>query len=174
MALIRTARISISPCSLADAPDFAALERDPEVMRYLTGGQVGNGVPEELAGTYLQPRGREDHVWTARHAESGSFVGWFCLWPETAQRAEIGYRLCRAAWGQGLASEGAAALMNWGFESAGHDTIVASTMAANHASRRVLEKIGMRLVRIDPASWADLIPGGEQGEAHYACNRPRA
>ena len=55
----------------------------------------------------------------------GAFVGWFCLWPESETSVELGYRLRRMDWGQGLASEGALALVNWGFRSGGYDKIVA-------------------------------------------------
>lgn len=168
---LRTLRLTISRCRPEDRSDFIALEHDPEVMRYLTGGRVGDQVPAELADTYLQPRGGEPHVWTARRRDGGSFVGWFCLWPETDQLAELGYRLRRADWGQGLASEGAAALVAWGFGSAGYLSIAASTMAANRGSRRVLEKAGLRHVRTSPAAWATAIPHNAGGEVHYEITR---
>jgi RimJ/RimL family protein N-acetyltransferase len=70
-----------------------------------------------------------------------------------------------------LASEGASALVNWGFGSGRYDRIVACTMAVNHASRRVLEKIGLNYVRTVSVDWADAIPGGEDGEVEYALMR---
>jgi RimJ/RimL family protein N-acetyltransferase len=69
-----------------------------------------------------------------------------------------------------LASEGALALVNWGFGSGGYDKIVATTMAVNHASRRVMEKIGMtyaRTVSFDAAPF----PGTEYGEVWYELTR---
>ena len=117
------------------------------------------------------PRGTEDYVWTARRSASGAFVGWFCLWPGSVMEAELGYRLRREAWGQGLASEGASALVSWGFEGARYDKIVSCTMAANHASRRVMEKIGMTYVRTVQVDWAGSIPGGEEGGFWYELNK---
>lgn len=113
------------------------------------------------------PTGTEPHVWTARRTTDGAFVGWFCLWPENETLAELGYRLRRADWGQGLASEGASALIDWGLKSAGYETIVSTTMAVNLGSRRVMEKIGMRHVRTEHVDWADPIPGSEEGEVWY-------
>jgi RimJ/RimL family protein N-acetyltransferase len=81
--------------------------------------------------------------------------------------AELGYRLRRMDWGQGLASEGAAALVNWGFRSGGYDKIVATTMAVNHASRRVMEKIGLNYARTVPVDGPDSFPGSEHGEVWY-------
>lgn len=167
MATLQTSRLTISPCKPADGLEFSALESDPEVMRHLTGGRVGAHVPDELKDTFLMPRGTEPFVWTARHTATGAFVGWFCLWPEDGRVAELGYRLRRAEWGQGLASEGASALVRWGFESGGYDRITASTMTVNTGSRRVLEKIGFTHMRTVEAAWAGLIPGGEEGEVHY-------
>ena len=168
---MQTVNLAISPCSPGDCADFIALERDPDVMRFLNGGHVGEDEPAKLDGTYLRPRGTEPHVWTARRTGTGSFVGWFCLWPEDEGVAELGYRLRRQEWGQGLASEGVSALVNWGFTCAGYERIIASTMTANLASRRVLEKTGFTHVCTKPVDWADAIPGGEKGEVHYELSR---
>ncbi len=57
---------------------------------------------------------------------------------------EIGYRLPQSAWGKGYATEGAAALLRYGFETVGLDRIIGLTYPANKPSQRVLEKIGMK------------------------------
>jgi len=97
-------------------------------------------------------------------------LGWFCLFLESETLAEVSYRLRRQEWGQGLASEGAAALINWGFETAGYEKVVACTMTVNHGSRRVMEKIGMRHVRTVPVD-ADHLPGSDLGEVWYELTR---
>ncbi|HVJ36080.1 MAG TPA: GNAT family N-acetyltransferase [Terriglobia bacterium] len=176
MAVLQTARLTLSPCRPGDRADFIALELDPAVMRYLNGGQAvdhARADPDDAA--FLMPRGTEPHVWTARRAAGGeaghgAFVGWFCLWPESETLAELGYRLRRMDWGQGLASEGASALVDWGFGSAGYDKVVACTLAVNHGSRRVMEKIGMRHTRTVPVA-SDPFPGTEQGEVWYELTR---
>src|SRR3954468_9193695 len=124
-------RLTLSPCGPSDRADFIDLELDPEVMRFLNGGQAVD--PERINpnAAFLQPRGTELHVWTARRTTNGAFVGWFCLWPENETLAELGYRLRPTDWGQGLASEAASALVDWGFSSAGYETIMAGTMAVN-------------------------------------------
>lgn len=95
---------------------------------------------------------------TARRNADDEFVGWFCLSPDANAVAEIGYRLRQKVWGHGLASEGASALVSWGFEVAGYDKIVATTMAVNQGSRRVMEKIGMKHMRTDFLKFSDPIP----------------
>lgn len=172
MAVLKTEGLTLSPCCPADRADFIALERDPEVMRFLSGGRVTDHEESDPDAGFLMPRGTEPHVWTARSG-AGGFVGWFCLWPEGDGSAELGYRLRRQEWGQGLASEGAGALVAWGFESAGYERIIASTMAVNHASRRVMEKIGMHYLRTVHVDWPEPIRGSEQGDVWYEVTRKR-
>lgn len=167
MTVLQTSRMTLTPCHQDDCADFIALERDPEVMRYLNGGHAVDRDRVDPDATFLMPTGTEPHVWTARRTAGGAFVGWFCLWPEHDARAELGYRLRRIEWGQGLAAEGAIALVDWGFASAGYDRIVATTMAVNHASRRVMEKIGMTHRRTEHVDWPDPFPGAEEGEVWY-------
>ena len=171
MAVLQTMKLTLSPCCPGDSADFIDLELDPEVMRFLNGGHAvdhGQSYPD---ATFLMPRGTETDVWTARRTTNGAFVGWFCLSPESENVAELGYRLRRMDWGQGLASEGASALINWGFRSCGYDKIFACTMAVNHASRRVLEKIGLNYARTVYVDWPDRFPGIEDGEVQYELMR---
>lgn len=171
MAMLRTQRLTLSPCGTIDREDFISLERDPEVMRFLNGGQAIDQELSDPDSTFLMPRGTEDYIWTARRTSNNAFVGWFCLWPMGEGVAELGYRLRRLDWGQGLATEGASALVDWGFRACGFEKVVSCTMAVNHASRRVLEKIGFSYTRIVSVDWADGIPGGEDGEVHYEITR---
>jgi RimJ/RimL family protein N-acetyltransferase len=140
-------------------------------MRFLNGGHPVGHERIDPNATFLMPRGTEPYVWTARLATDGAFVGWFSLRPQSETLAELGYRLRRTNWGQGLASEGASALVNWGFRSGRYDEIVASTMAVNHASRRVMEKIGMNCARAVHFDWPHPIPGSEHGEVEYELMR---
>ena len=167
MVVLQTMRLTLNPCCPNDSADFINLELDPEVMLFLNGGHAIDHAQSYPDATFLMPRGTETDVWTARRKTNNAFVGWFCLSPESEGLAELGYRLRRMDWGQGLASEGASALVNWGFSSGRYDKIVAGTMAVNHASRRVLEKIGLNYTRTVHVDWADAIPGGEDGEVQY-------
>ena len=171
MAVLHTKRLMLSPCCPDDRADFMSLELDPEVMRYLNGGHAVDHSKVDPDPTFLMPRGTEPYVWTGRRTGTGAFVGWFCLWRDSDILAELGYRLRRAEWGQGLASEGAAALVDWGFRSARYEKIVANTMAVNQASRRVMEKIGMTYARTVPSEYPEPIPGSEQGEVWYEVTR---
>jgi RimJ/RimL family protein N-acetyltransferase len=171
MAILQTGTITLTPSTPSDAADFMALERDPEVMYFLNGGRAVDHSKDNSDATFFMPRGTEPDVWTARHTAGGGFVGWFTLYPETAQLAELGYRLKRSEWGRGLATEGAAALVDWGFKSCAYEKVFGSTSAVNHGSRRVMEKIGMRYARAIPFEWPDPFPGSELGEVIYEVTR---
>ena len=167
---LNTLRLSLRPVSLDDRADLIALEADPEVMHYLNGGRP---VPEAgvADADFLTPRGEEPEVLAAHDRASGAFIGWFALFDEGLvdglRTAEIGYRLSRAAWGKGYATEGVKALMEAAFETWGFDRIRAETMAVNQPSRRVMEKAGLRHVQtVFPSPDPD-IPGAEQGEVIY-------
>jgi RimJ/RimL family protein N-acetyltransferase len=171
MAVLQTTQLTLSPCQPSDVTDFVDLELDPEVMRFLNGGYPVDRARADPDASFLMPDGTEPYVWTARRTANGAFVGWFCLWPEKEALAELGYRLRRAEWGRGLAAEGASALVDWGFASGGYEKIVATTMAVNRASRRVMEKIGMAHARTVSIDFPAPIAGGEDGEVWYELTR---
>ena len=92
--------------------------------------------------------------------------------PQTADgEYEIGYRLRRAAWGKGLASEGVHALLAVAFTQLGARRVWAETMAVNARSRQVMERCGMRYVRTFHEHFDDPIPGTEHGEVEYEIRR---
>ena len=83
-------------------------------------------------------------------------------------KVEVGWELHREFWGRGLATEGGRAGVRYGFETVGLERIISATMATNAASRRVMEKCGLRFqgelpmagtvvawYAIDRADWQD-------------------
>lgn len=84
---------------------------------------------------------------------------------------ELGYRLHTAAWGRGFATEGALAIVDKGFAELGVQRVVAQTMAVNAGSRRVLEKVGLRCVRIFHERYGEPLEGAEHGEVEYVLTR---
>jgi RimJ/RimL family protein N-acetyltransferase len=101
-------------------------------------------------------------------------VGWFHFRPAKAAQiteVELGYRLLKSVWGKGYATEGSRALIQKGFAELGVQRVVAFTMVVNVASRRVMEKAGLRLVRTFHEPWPDYIEGEEEGDVEYALLR---
>ena len=81
--------------------------------------------------------------------------------------SSAGYRLRRTAWGKGYATEGARALVDLAFREHGARRVYAETMAVNTASRRVMEKAGLKYARTFLMEFADNVPGTEYGEVEY-------
>jgi RimJ/RimL family protein N-acetyltransferase len=93
-------------------------------------------------------------------AFSLAFLGWFHFRPAEGagpNEVELGYRLHQAAWGQGYCTEASRALIRKGFTELGVRRVVASTYADNLASRRVMEKAGLTLVRTYRLTPAELL-----------------
>ena len=148
--------------TLDDVDELVALDSDPEVMRYLTGGKP---TPRDQVMEAI--RQRIDCRWMAVDRSTNEFVGWFGLVPTATDECAVGYRLRRAAWGKGLATEGTRALIDVAFEELGARRVWAETMAVNSRSRRVMERCGLRYVRTFHLEWDDLIEGTPLGEVEY-------
>jgi len=83
--------------------------------------------------------------------EGGEFIGYVGLSvpgfdAPFMPAVEIGWRLAAEFWGRGLATEAAREVLRYGFEEVGLESVVSFTVPGNVRSRRVMEKIGMRLV----------------------------
>lgn len=175
---LETERLILRRFTTDDVDLVVELDSDPEVMRYLTGGRA---TPRpEIEHDYLPAwlgyyeRSAGYGFWAAIEKESGEFLGWFHLRPAPGHppdEPELGYRLRRAAWGKGYGTEGSRALIRKGFTELGVRRVVAETMAVNAASRRVMEKSGLTLVRGFHQEWPDKIEGGEHGDVEYALTR---
>jgi RimJ/RimL family protein N-acetyltransferase len=147
----------------ADGDSLCDLDGDPAVMRFITGGApTSRSVIEvEVLPRFLRSYARADGfgVWAAIEKSTGDFLGWFSLQPMDGTggvEATLGYRLRQAAWGQGYATEGVRALIHKGFAELGLRRMIASTYQDNLASRRVMEKAGLTLVRRFRLTAADL------------------
>jgi RimJ/RimL family protein N-acetyltransferase len=132
-------------------------------MRSSRSISASTSVPTGSAPGPLSPRARASSWAGFTFAEDGDITN-----------IHLGYRLRRAAWNKGYATEGSAALINMGFTELGVQRVFAHVMTANAASRRVLEKCGLTLVYTAPYRGpdADVIDGAEQGEAEYALTKP--
>ena len=163
-----TGQLTIRPVTLDDVDLLLELNSDPEVMRYINGGcPTPRDDVVEVVTASLGNR------WLATETTTGEPVGWFVLKPDTSRpgERELGYRLWRRAWGRGHATEGARALIGRAFTQLDVHRIWAETMAVNTASRRVMERCGMRYIRTFHLDWDDPIDGTEHGEVAYEIRR---
>lgn len=174
---LRTERIELRPMRPEHLGLLEQLDTDPEVMRHL----LGRARTVDEIAEFWEPRcadSEADRVGLGHWVgfTDGEFLGWWAAWPPSPMpahptTAELGWRLRRAVWGQGLASEGAEAVVEHCFSTIGLERLWAETMAVNHASRGVMRKLGMRHVRTEVRTWDEPLPGADQGEAIYELTR---
>jgi RimJ/RimL family protein N-acetyltransferase len=175
---LETERLVLRRFTEGDVEHLVALDGDPDVMRYVTGGvsTPRDVIRDDFLPAFLRyyERFAGYGFWAAIEKGSGDFLGWFHFRPVAggaADEAELGYRLRKSAWGKGYGTEGARALIRKGFTEFGVRRVVASTMAVNLASRRVMEKAGLTLVRIFHQPWPYRIAGEEHGDVEYALRK---
>lgn len=165
---LETERLLLRRFTEADADNLFALDGDPAVMRFLSGGAA---TPRDVIQNKILPRFLSSYeryagfgYWAAIEKSTSYFLGWFGFHPSddggSPDEVALGYRLRQAAWGKGYATEGARALIRKGFTELGVRRVVATTYQDNLASRRVMEKAGLTLVRRYRLTAADLAATG--------------
>ena len=139
---LRTPRLLLRPWRDEDVAAFAELSADPAVMEYL--------VP--LPGWVARARAHWEQYgfgqWVVEIAGEASFIGVVGLNTISYEAhftpaVEIAWRLARAYWNRGYATEAARAALDYGFEKLALREIVATMVPANQRSRRVMERLGM-------------------------------
>jgi RimJ/RimL family protein N-acetyltransferase len=171
---LTTDRLVLRQFTLDDVDDLLALDSDPRVRRFVDDGEpVTRESAAEMIEHWSGCYDRSDlfGFWAAIERTSGRFLGWLHFRPGEGHgddEPELGYRLIASAWGHGFATEGSIALIDHGFSTGRVRRVLAETMAVNVASRRVMEKVGMRLVSTFHADWPVRIPGDEEGDVEYA------
>jgi RimJ/RimL family protein N-acetyltransferase len=177
--ILETARLAMRQFTEDDVDNLFNLNGDPEVMRYLTGGRPTprEEIRDQIIPFHLTCYARMDRLgtWAAESTDTGEFLGWFHFRPGSdgdITNIDLGYRLRRSTWNNGYATEGSRALISMGFTDLGVERVFAHTMTVNTASRRVMEKCGLTLVRTTPYEGADAIEGAERGEVEYALTKP--
>ena len=177
---LETERLLLRRFTGDDVENLVELDSDPEVMHFITGGRTTprEEVENELLPAFLDHYERYAGYgfWAAIEKSTGRFLGWFHFRPAEGappDEVELGYRLRRSAWGKGYATEGSRALIDKGFAELGVERVVAFAfaMVVNTASRRVMEKSGLRFVRVFHQPWPDYIEGEEEGDVEYALSR---
>jgi len=176
---LETERMTLRRFTGADVDAPAALHGHPDVMRHIDDGRpVPRAVVEQQLPRFLReyadlPSGQG--CFAAEEKSSGAFLGWLSLRPATSVGlnggTELGYRMLPSVWGLGYATEGARALVHHAFTELAVDRIVATTMTVNTASRRVMEKAGLSLIRTFFEEWPEPIEGAEHGDVEYAVTR---
>jgi RimJ/RimL family protein N-acetyltransferase len=131
-----------------DLDPYAALNADPLVMEHFpsTSSRAQSRADIETFETRFDELGYG--LWAVEVPGIAPCIGFIGLNPVTfdapfAPAVEVGWRLARAYWGAGYATEGARAALRFGFDTLGLGEIVSFTSPRNVRSWHVMEKIGM-------------------------------
>lgn len=149
--ITETPRTVLRAWTPQDAEPFAAMGRDPEVMRFLgpllTPAQSQDAADRQNALiTQGQPA-----FWAMERKDDGAFLGFVGVKAinfetDFTPGYEIGWRLARSHWGRGYASEAAKAALRAAFSEWDMPEIYSFTVTDNTASQRVMQRIGMTRV----------------------------
>jgi ribosomal-protein-alanine N-acetyltransferase len=149
MASVETARLYLRRLQPTDLNDYyQRIYADADVMRTLPSGQpISRADFETRIPPFMVDHWRLHGFgpWVVVHKPDHQLIGHCGLryWPGSSD-VEVLYALDKRYWHQGLATEGARASLRYGFEHLRLERIMAAALVENHASRRVLEKIGLQ------------------------------
>ncbi|MCX5231576.1 GNAT family N-acetyltransferase [Streptomyces sp. NBC_00233] len=147
MPELRTERLVLRSWRDSDRAPWAAMNADPEVREHL-----GELLTREQSDAVLSAMRADFHErgfgwWALESRETGEFIGRAGLdvvGPDMPfAGVDVGWRLTRAAWGNGYATEAALACLAFGFETLGLPEVIATTTVRNLRSQAVMRRIGM-------------------------------
>ncbi|WP_344574501.1 GNAT family N-acetyltransferase [Streptomyces lunalinharesii] len=150
MSELHTDRLVLRQWRAADLAPWAAMNADPEVREHLGDLLTREQSDASVARFQAEFDARGYGWWAVEVRATGEFIGFAGLdvvdddLPFTG--VEIGWRLARAAWGQGYATEAARRVLTHGFDALGLPEVLAVTTATNHRSQAVMGRIGMTRV----------------------------
>ena len=164
MTALRTPRLLLRPWRDTDLAPFAALNADPEVRRWFPGTLTREESDAQVARLQNHITTHGSGFWAVEAPETAPFIGFVGLQHVSfaapfAPAVETGWRLARAYWGQGYATEAARAALDHAFGPLNLPEVVSFAVPGNLSSRRVMKRIGMTQ---DPEGDFDhpLLPAG--------------
>ncbi|MCZ4497193.1 MAG: acetyltransferase, family protein [Thermoleophilia bacterium] len=145
---IQTERLLLRRWRAADRAPFADLNADPAVTEFLAGAltreqsdamidRIEAGFAEHGFGLWAMERRSDRLLLGFTGLSVPAFDAHF------TPAVEVGWRLARAAWGHGYATEAARAALGFGFTKVGLEEVVSFTVPQNVRSRAVMERLGM-------------------------------
>ena len=148
--MIDTGRLLLRAWREEDVEPFIRHTNTPAVMRWLAGVRDEEQVRQMLTGKFNEWLHRWGFTfWAVERREDGELLG-FCGLKiaddqdkPVAGMHEVGWRLREDVWGQGYAKEAAAASLDFAFDRAGAEQVVALTVIGNEPSWGLMERLGM-------------------------------
>jgi len=142
---LETDRLILRAPRAEDFEPWAAFAADEEVNRYLGGAQgraqAWRGMCQ-MAGAWTV---RGFSMFSVIEKSSGRWIGRLGPWqPEGWPGTEVGWGLVRDAWGKGYATEGAAAAIDWAFDTLGWTEVIHTIDPQNVPSQEVAKRLGSK------------------------------
>jgi len=146
--ILETKRLLLRRFVLPDLDDLFQFYSDPDVIKYIPDAPRSYGEAKEELEWFLNghPTFPELGLWATIDKETGQFIGRCGLLPWTIDgqhEVEVAFALSKAFWGQGLATEAAQALVQYGFEHLGLSRLICLIDHDNKGSIKVATKVGM-------------------------------
>jgi RimJ/RimL family protein N-acetyltransferase len=164
MTGLGTSRLWLRQWRASDLEPFAALNADPHVMEFMPGclTRIESDALAKRSETEIAQHGFG--FWAVELRASGEFIGFVGLRRASFAAhftpcVEIGWRLARASWGKGFATEAARECLRFAFETLTLSEVVSFTVPLNRRSRAVMERLGMRRAASDDFEHPRLPPG---------------
>jgi RimJ/RimL family protein N-acetyltransferase len=150
--ILETKRLILRHQVLADLDDLWALYCNPNITKYIPDAPRSREEAKEELEWHMHghPKHPELGLWATIHKESGKFIGRCGLLPWTIEGqydVEVAYTIAEEYWGQGLGSEAAQAILQYGFEKLNLSRLICLIDPDNIGSQKVAEKIGMTFER---------------------------
>jgi len=178
MTELSTSRLRLRHWRESDLEPFAALNADQRVMEFMPTRltRAESDAAAERSEAEIARRGFG--FWAVELRASAEFIGFVGLHAVSFEAhftpcVEIGWRLGRASWGQGFATEAARECLRFGFESLALPEVVSFTVPLNRRSRAVMERLGMRRAPSDDFEHPRL-PAGHPLRLHVLYRMQRA
>lgn len=145
---LETDRLILRPPVAEDFEPWAAFCADPEVQEHLGGVLDRAGAWRVMCVMTGAWTVRGFSMFSVIEKATGRWIGRLGPWqPEGWPGTEVGWGLCRDAWGKGYASEGAAAAIDWAFDTFGWDEVIHTIEPANVNSQAVARRLGSAILR---------------------------
>jgi ribosomal-protein-alanine N-acetyltransferase len=150
--ILETERLVLRHLVMDDLDQLFALYQDPQIRKYFPEGILNYQDTKEELEWHMNghPRHPELGLWATIHKETGKFIGRCGLLPweiDDKLEIEIAYLLDKTFWHQGLATEAAKGIMEYGFNTLNLSRLICLIDPDNTASQKVAERIGMTLER---------------------------
>lgn len=174
--MIVTERLILRAWREEDVAPFRAMGQDPEVMRYLGPPASWEDCRRAIERMTVAQVENGHCFWAIERRDDAAFIG-FCgllpAKPPITGEIEIGWRLARASWGQGLALEAARASLDRAWTHLDIPSVAAITVPANRRSWGLMERLGMTRVDGGDFDHPDLAPNSPlRRHVLYRIDRP--